>query len=261
MPSSATARRLNDHSRDHAPAYRLIVRELLGEIREGRHRVGDRLGTESALCTRFQVSRFTVRAALAELEKEGIIVRRPGVGTIVASNAPQSSYSVSVGNLSELLVFLDSTLVKVVARGEVVADAAIARDLGCAAGERWLRLQALRTREQGRTPISWTEYWLRPRFKSIVSRVGSKPGPVYPLIVERFGVRIDDIEQEIGATELPPDIASAVEARSRSPALRVIHRFLSRSEGILYCTVSLYPADRFRYVQKLRGTGRAQAAT
>ncbi|MGD9943741.1 MAG: GntR family transcriptional regulator [Burkholderiaceae bacterium] len=245
--------------RSGAPAYQLIVRELLSEIREGRYRVGDRLGTEAALCRRFDVSRFTVRAALAQLESDGIVVRRPGIGIIVSSNTPQSSYSVSVGSLSELLVFLDSTIVKVVAREEVIATPERALDLGCTPGERWIRLQTLRTPERGKPPISWTEYWLRPRFKAIVTRIGSKPGPVYPLLIERFGVSIDDIEQDIGAIELPPDIAKSVAAKSKSAALRVIHRFVSRSDGILYCTISLYPADRFRYVQKLRGTARGSA--
>lgn len=242
--------------RASAPAYQLIVNELLSEIREGHHRVGDRLGTEAVLCERFHVSRFTVRAALAQLERDGIVVRRPGIGTLVASNTPQSGYSVSVGSLSELLVFLDSTIVKVVSREEVIATPERALDLGCTAGERWISLQTLRTPERGKTPISWTEYWLRPRFKSVVPRIGSKPGPVYPLLVERFGVSIDDIEQDIGAIELPADIAKAVSAKPRSAALRVIHRFVSRSEGVLYCTISWYPSDRFRYVQKLRGTAR-----
>jgi len=242
-------------ARTSLPAYLKIVGELMGEIKAGRYRIGERLGTEAALCERFGVSRFTVRAALLQLERCGVVSRHPGIGIIVAAHAPAARYSVSVGSLSELMVFLDSTIVGVVGRDLVRATPAIARDLGCADGDRWLRLKTVRTPEGGDgTPISWTEYWLRPRFESIVSQVGARAGPVYPLLVERFGVEIDDIEQDIGAAALPPAIARRIAAQPQSPALRVIHRFVSRTEGILYCTISLYPADRFRYVQKLRGS-------
>lgn len=237
------------------PAYQQIVGELMKEVQSGRYRIGERLGTEAALCERFGVSRFTVRAALAQLEQDGIVSRHPGIGIILAAHAPATSYSVSVGSLSELMVFLDATTVQVVSRDTVRATRTIARDLGCAEGDQWLRLKTVRTPEGGHgTPISWTEYWLRPRFETIVAEIGIRAGPVYPMLVERFGVSIDDIEQDIGAAALPATIARRIAALPDSPALRVIHRFVSRSEGILYCTVSLYPADRFRYVQKLRGT-------
>ena len=48
--------------------------------------------------------------------------------------------------------------------------------------------------------------------KAIVSKVGLKAGPVYPLLVERFGVAIDDIEQDIGAAALPTAIAQRLAA-------------------------------------------------
>lgn len=195
-----------------------------------------------------------MRAALAQLEADGVISRRARIGTVVTAASRRANYTVSVGSLSELLQFLETTLVRVLRREEVLASAALSRDLGCAVGERWIRLQAARTPEHSTLLISWTEYYLRPRFKSVVSHVGAKPGPIYELLAKRFNVSIDDIEQEIGATELPADIAATLDARALMPALRVLHRFISRADGLLYCTVSLYPADRFRYAQKLRSS-------
>ncbi|TSH88916.1 GntR family transcriptional regulator [Verticiella sediminum] len=259
MKISASPRRVAGDGGEPArttrtPAYQLIVRELLSEIQEGQWAVGERLPTEAELCERFQVSRFTVRAALAELEADGVISRRARIGTVVTAAARRANYAVSVGSLSELLKFLDSTQVRVLKREDVIASRDLAQELGCAVGERWVRLQAVRTPEHGQLPVSWTEYFLRPRFKSVIPKVGQKPGPVYELIAKRFGVSFDDIDQEIGATELPADIAAKLDARPLMPALRVLHRFISRTEGVLYCTFSLYPADRFRYVQKLRST-------
>ena len=235
-------------------AYQRVVRALLSEIDGGRYAVGDRLPTEAELCARFELSRFTVRAALGQLEQQGIVVRRPRVGTIVASKAARKRYAVSVGSLSELSTFLDSTVVEPVAANDVIADSALAADIGCAAGERWIRVQTLRTPAGGKVPISWTDYYLRPKFRSVVAQFGGAPGPVYPLLEKRFGVSIATIEQDIGACPLPKAVARELSTKANVPALRVIHRMVSDEGDVLYCTVSLYPADRFRYVQALKRT-------
>jgi DNA-binding GntR family transcriptional regulator len=235
-------------------AYQRVASELLKEIGEGRWAVGDRLPTEAELCERFDVSRFTVRAALAQLERKEIVSRRPKVGTVVAARAARKRYAVSVGSLSELLAFLDSTVVNPIGVGEVVADRALAADLACASGAKWIRVQTLRTPAGGKVPISWTDYYLQPRFKPVVAQFGKKPGPVYPLLERRYGVGISSIEQDIGACSLPKLIAQRLSTRAGAPALRVIHRMVADEGEVLYCTVSLYPADRFRYVQALKRT-------
>lgn len=232
--------------------YRALEETLKADIARGRWRVGDRLPTEAQLAQAHGVSRASVRAALDELEKAAMIVRRPRVGTVVKARAPDHRYAVSVGSLSELLVFLDSTHVRPVDAGDVAATADLARDLGCEPGAPWVRVRTVRTPAGGKLPISWTEYYLQPRFRAVVAQMGRKAGPVYPLIEKRYAVAISRIEQDIGACAMPAGIARRLAAEAGSPTLRVIHRMVSAHDGTLYCTVSYYPADRFRYVQALR---------
>lgn len=56
-------------------------------IRQGGHRPGDRLPPERELAARLDVSRSTLRLALHDLERAGVVVRRPGRGggTFVAA--------------------------------------------------------------------------------------------------------------------------------------------------------------------------------
>lgn len=233
-------------------AYRELEGTLKAEIARGRYRVGDRLPTEAQLAEAHGVSRATVRSALDGLEKQGMIVRRPRVGTVVKARSPDTRYAVSVGSLSELLVFLDSTHVRPVDSGEVIASRELAADLGCDPGEAWIRVRTLRTPAGDKLPISWTEYYLQPRFKAVVAQMGKRAGPVYPLIEKRYKVAIARIEQDIGACAMPAAIARRLAAEPGSPTLRVIHRMVSGEGGGLFGTISLYPADRFRYVQALR---------
>jgi len=234
-----------------ATAYQRIATDLLDAIGNGSYGVGDRLPTEAELCEQFRVSRFTVRAALAQLERRGVVRRRPRVGTQVTALPSGKSYEVAVGSLSQLLSFLDVTTVRPLDSEEIAAGDALAAELHCPPGQKWLRVRTLRTPTGSDVPISWTDYYFQPRFAPILKQLGRKPGPVYPLLEKRFNVSIASIEQDIGACLLDRKVATAVSAKAGSAALRVIHRMMSATEGALYCTVSLYPADRFRYVQKL----------
>ena len=65
---------------------RPLYRQLADMIRkiEAAHR-GVRLPTERRLAQELRMARVTVRKALADLEREGIIQRRQGAGTYFAS--------------------------------------------------------------------------------------------------------------------------------------------------------------------------------
>lgn len=60
-----------------------VALQLRGAMASGRFAIGDRLPTERELALRFKVGRKTVRQALDELDREGLIERRVGNGTFV----------------------------------------------------------------------------------------------------------------------------------------------------------------------------------
>jgi GntR family transcriptional regulator len=66
------------------PVYMQIEAELRREITEGFMNPGEMLLSESALMSRFNASRETVRKSLKELEHKGLIYSRPGKGYFVA---------------------------------------------------------------------------------------------------------------------------------------------------------------------------------
>ncbi|WP_027944950.1 GntR family transcriptional regulator [Amycolatopsis taiwanensis] len=68
--------------RTAAPVREEVVRLIRMDILEQRLRPGDRL-VESALCTRYGVSRTVIREALRQLESERLITMRPHRGPIV----------------------------------------------------------------------------------------------------------------------------------------------------------------------------------
>ena len=70
------------------PMHRSIYQELLREIQTGVYRAGDRLPSEALLCERFSASRITVAKAIQGLQRDRLVLRRPGSGTYVQQPAP-----------------------------------------------------------------------------------------------------------------------------------------------------------------------------
>jgi GntR family transcriptional regulator len=71
--------------------YQQIVDGLRREVSEGRLRPGAPLPSFRQLAEDLLVSVITVKRAYQELEREGIIYRRQGLGTFVAAAAPDRS--------------------------------------------------------------------------------------------------------------------------------------------------------------------------
>ncbi len=67
------------------PLYQQVKHALERQILTGQLRVGDFLPPEPELCRQFAVSTITVRRALMELGRDGLIRRKGGVGTVVSA--------------------------------------------------------------------------------------------------------------------------------------------------------------------------------
>ena len=69
-------------SKNGIPLYYQLKEHLLREIQQ-HYEAGDLLPSESAIETQYGVSRITVRKAIEELSREGIVVKKQGKGTFV----------------------------------------------------------------------------------------------------------------------------------------------------------------------------------
>ena len=65
------------------PLYKQLKDLLLQEIKEGIYKANQKIPTELELSEKYQISRMTVRKALAELVEEGVLAKKQGKGTFV----------------------------------------------------------------------------------------------------------------------------------------------------------------------------------
>jgi DNA-binding GntR family transcriptional regulator len=108
-----------------------VVRsELRRAIVGGEFPPGSKLPNEEALCTRFSVSRITLREAVRGLIEDGYVIRRQGAGTFVTSGPALRNSLDSNFSYTE---YLESTGIRVsktvLDASRMVADDAVATDL------------------------------------------------------------------------------------------------------------------------------------
>ena len=126
------------------PLYIWAVDALYELIEKGVYQAGQPLPSEAELAAQLGVSRSTLREALGYLEKDGLIVRKHGVGTFVAPHSAQIS-----GGLERLASFrsvaeLAGASVQVVSRTVTLAqaDEVAAKTLQVPPGSELARVEA-----------------------------------------------------------------------------------------------------------------------
>ncbi len=65
------------------PAYYQIAMDMKERISRGEWGLDQRLPTETDLAEQYQVCRITLRQAMAELEKDGLVIKKRGRGTFI----------------------------------------------------------------------------------------------------------------------------------------------------------------------------------
>jgi GntR family transcriptional regulator len=223
-------------------------------IASGKFPVGSLLPTELELCERHEASRYTVRMALAELQEMGLISRRKNVGTRVEAATPRGGFTQALASVEDLAQF-GSEHVRTVRKVEdVVADLALAKEMGCAGGTRWLRISSLRM-DGGRPsrPMGWTDVYVDEQYREVADLVRSAPDTLISSLIEtRYGRRIARITQDIQAMAVPKALAEELKVEVGSPALRIVRRYLDASDEAFEISVTVHPAERFTFSMQLR---------
>lgn len=236
------------------PADLGLAETLMQAIASGRYPVGSLLPTEFELCDQYGASRYKVRLALQSLQEMGLISRRKNLGTRVEADRPAEGFTQSVATVEQLGQFGAEHKRVLRQVGEVVVDGALARDLGCEAGSRWLRISSMRM-HSGRNslPMGWTDVYVDPAYAEIATMVVDAPDVLVSSLIERrFGRRIARIQQAVDAVTLAEPHAGELRADVGSAALRIVRHYLDSNQEAFEISMSLHPAGRFRFASELK---------
>lgn len=233
------------------PRYLQLAQTLISEIEDGRHPVGSLMPTEFELCEQFGASRFTVREAIKRLVQLGMVSRQAGVGTRVIGLQQPAGYKQVMEGLPDLQQYTSETTLTILERRTIEVSGPIAEQLGATPAQTWLHLRALR-RARGSQPISYSDIYIHPAFRSLKLADEVGPVPIYTRIEEQFGEQIAEVRQQIEAVPIPATVARLLETKTSSAGLRLTRAYINPRGEVVEMAVNTHPADRYSYSQTFR---------
>nr|WP_321443299.1 GntR family transcriptional regulator [uncultured Cohaesibacter sp.] len=229
-----------------------VAAQITKELKSGLFKVGDALPSEAALSDRFKASRSTVRAAMAELQRLGMIERKQGAPTRVLSNEPPTTYVHSMSVTGDLMQFAGPSWREVQQIEPLVADDQLAERLGDRPGRRWILIRQTRHIEGQEVPVGWTDIYLSEEYGQIAEQIKDFPGLIYVLLEKETSVIIHKIEQTIRAVPVPDDIAPALDVTAGDHALELRRQYRDANNSSQIITLSILPAKNYSYEITLR---------
>jgi DNA-binding GntR family transcriptional regulator len=241
-----------------APLYMRIQEMLRTQIASGRLATGQQLPSETELAESFETTRTTVRQALAQLTFEGLITRRIGLGTFVASRPVESRINAErVHSFEEQMEQTGAHVTfRLLAFDVDRASASVAAALDLPPDANVYRMRRLRLVEG--EIIGLEDRSMSERIGSAVSASALVTRPATRIVEAALGTPLGGMTVSVGAMAAPADIARELEIRRGSPVLVRSHTFFDQHSRPVLTGDSIYRGDKHRFVYHYgRGAARA----
>lgn len=227
------------------PLYDQLV-DILTEKIEHEYRPGDLMPSERELSKHYGLSRTTVRLALQELERLGLVVRQHGRGTFVVDRSVQAT------NLSQTYSFTDQMRemgrvpsTTILEFCEIEADKNLAESLRVHIGDKLYKLKRLRSADD--MPMMVERTYLPMRKFMSLKRPMLEHSALYDVIERDFHETIRVAEEEFFASIARPADAHLLDIGEGAPVLELVRTTYDMRNEIIEYTLSVARADQFKY--------------
>lgn len=227
------------------PLYNQLKELLRAQILDGTYPAESRMPSESELGDQFQVSRITVRQALGDLQKEGLIFKIHGKGTFVAKPKAFQNVSTLKGLAESLSQWGHEVINQLLSVKFIAADARIAERLQLNEGDKVAEIK--RVRLINREPVSL-------EISYVLADIGEKLQKADLITRDIFLILENDLQLNLGHADLAIDavladseLTKALNVEKGAPIMR-IERLTHTADGnpidfeFLY-----YRGDAFQY--------------
>ncbi|MFV3308196.1 GntR family transcriptional regulator [Pseudomonas sp. NY15181] len=227
------------------PLYSQLKELLRTRILDGTYPPLSRMPSEAELGKAFDVSRITVRQALGDLQKEGLIFKIHGKGTFVAKPKAFQNVSTLQGLGESMSQHGYEVINRLRSFKTVPANAQVAARLQVAEGENVVQIKRARlvNRELVSLEITWLPeaVGLRLEKADLVSR------DIFLILENDCALPLGHADLAIDAILADAELAGALEVEEGSPVMR-IERLTHTADGAPLDYEHLYyRGDAFQY--------------
>lgn len=212
-------RRLKLEPESPVPLYAQIKDMLRSGILDGSYMPLSRMPSESELQAMFDVSRITIRQALGDLQKEGLIFKVHGKGSFVSQ--PKAFQNVtSLQGFAEAMSRQGHEIVNRVMHFRFVpAPADVARQLGVTEGTTVTEIH--RVRLLNRAPVSYEITYLPERLGHQLQRADLVTRDIFLILENDCAVPLGSADLSIDAVQADAVLADALDTTEGAPLLRI----------------------------------------
>ncbi|SHE94355.1 GntR family transcriptional regulator [Seinonella peptonophila] len=232
------------------PLHHQIFLQIKESIEEGRWKEGDKIPSETDLQKIFDVSRITVRKAIEDLERDGYVQKRQGIGTVVMPVKHDYSLEELTSFSSDIEKIGGTSKSVVRAFQEMEADIKIASALGVEIGETVYYLERLRISDDRIVGLHKTYIIKNERIQIDPNEIHSETS-LYRLLTEK-GVQLDHADEVIEARIADNELKEILKVNGEQAIFykeRVTYDLLDKP--IEYVEI-FYLADHYRYKASMK---------
>ena len=226
--------------------WRQIARALEAEIAGGSAAPGSRLPTEAQLSARFAVNRHTVRRALEEMSRNGLVRVEQGRGSFVAEDV--LDYAVGARTRFSEIVRRHNKEPsgEMIELRETLADAAVAAGLEVRAGTRVVRLERLGLAD-GRPVALGAHHFPAARFPGLLAAL--RDAATISAALAAVGVtEYRRLVTRVSARMPTPQEAELLRTPRNRPLLVTESVNVDQDGGVVEFGVARYPSPRVQIV-------------
>lgn len=225
------------------PLYYQIQQQLRDAILGGELGPGDPIPPEPTLATDTAVSRFTIRQAIDDLVREGLVVRHRGRGTFV-------TYSADSPTARPLATFAAAFSAqglgppRVVSFGESAATTADRAALDLRASDSVVHL--VRVRERDGAPVAVERISIPVAVVPGLQAADLDVNSLGEVLRRRYGVEVTRAIETLKILPLDKDAAEVLDARAGTPSFCIERRSFATNRVVETRTSFIRP-DRFHF--------------
>lgn len=236
---------------DEAPLYHRLFAQLRGEILAGSYDGARVLPSEKQLEERFNVSRITVRRAVEELERAGLVERARGRATRLADRRSPIFADVD-DELANMLATVSELETRLHHFRWISPDKELAARLETGRGEKVLWI--VRSRARAGQVVMHSTLYLPSRIGEGFQRQDLAGGAIVDLL-RRRGIHLASGEQTMSARPAPQDVSERMDIPTGAPVF-FLRRLIRDDEGlpVLFNDV-MFRWDAFTYSMVLAPAG------
>jgi len=227
----------------YVPNYIRLEHSLRESITSGRLKPGDPVPPESQLCQQFNISRNTVRQALARLVFEGVIQRERGRGSLVAEPRFQHT-NIFPSFEEEMQAKGSTTAVRLLEQRVEPAEGKVAQSLGLPSGTPVFVLE--RQRIVDGQVVGYEIRYLPERIGRALTEEEIRNRPLVPAVRRILGRMHTRLDLRVTASVVRRREAKILDTKVGTPVLVRENTWYLEPEGPIQYGKSIFRGDRYQ---------------